>query len=52
MTLVYQQFIYVTESYVSQKNEFQIIKAVLSLLARIYDWSEGCQNVLFQNTGK
>lgn len=52
MTLVYQQFICVTESYVSQINEFQIIKAVLSLLARICGWLEECQNVLFQNTAK
>lgn len=52
VTLVYPQFISVTESYVSQTNEFQIIKVVLSLLVRIYYWAEECHNVLFQNMGK
>lgn len=47
VTLVYPQFIYVTESYVSQINEFQIIKVVLSLLVRMYYWPEECCNVLF-----
>lgn len=47
VTLVYPQFIYVTESYVSQINEFQIIKVVLSLLVRIYYWPEECHNVFF-----
>ena len=51
VTLVYPQFIYVTESCVSQINEFQIMKVVLSLLARIYYWPEESRNVLSKTKG-